>query len=178
MNRTSVRRDAIAVGWLLKNLFMMMMTTMVTMMIMCASVLPAQSLTSSAPQAHNVLLDSAALMQQREYTSLDEALKEPLNVVRLNLSFNGLSDVPADIARCKNLQSLNLSNNGLAELPESIAHLEMLQYLSVSTNGLKKLPQALQKLKHLKTLDVSQNQIPFSELERVKKALTTVRVVD
>ena len=124
------------------------------------------------------LLDDATLSKEKEYTSLEEALKEPTKVYRLDLSHNGLVEFPAEILRLPNLQSLNLSNNGIETLPTDIVKLHKLQHLNLSTNGLKKLPAEIASLRYLKKLDISQNQFLNSELLRVKTTLPQVAISD
>lgn len=124
------------------------------------------------------LLDSAALMQKKEFTSLDEALKNPASVYRLDLSFSGLAEFPSEILQFTNLQSLNLSNNGMSEIPGDIAKLTKLQRLNLSTNGLKRLPAEITSLKHLKWMDISQNQFMTSELTKLKTALPQASISD
>jgi Leucine-rich repeat (LRR) protein len=43
----------------------------------------------------------------------------------------GLSEVPAELFRMKNLKTLDLSNNKLCSLPSEIAHLATLEVLYV-----------------------------------------------
>lgn len=124
------------------------------------------------------LLDDVMLSKQKEFTSLDEALKDPAKVYRLDLSHNGLAEFPMEIVKFTNLQSLNLSNNGIEQVPSDIGRLTKLQKLNLSTNGLKKLPVEIASLKHLKMLDVSQNQFLASELTKVKTALPQVAIND
>lgn len=124
------------------------------------------------------LLDDASLSKQKEFTSLEEALKDPSKVYRLDLSHNGLSDFPMEILQLPNLQSLNLSSNGIEKIPSEITKLSKLQRLNLATNGLKKLPAEIASLKYLKVLDVSQNQFLTSELTRVKTALPQAAIND
>ncbi|MCU0427661.1 MAG: leucine-rich repeat domain-containing protein [Candidatus Kapabacteria bacterium] len=124
------------------------------------------------------LLDDVTLSKEKEFTSLEEALKNPAKVYKLDLSHNGLAEFPIDILKLPNLQSLNLSNNGIEAIPGDIGKLPKLQRLNLATNGLKKLPAEIASLKHLKALDLSQNQFLTSELNRVKTSLPQVSVHD
>lgn len=102
------------------------------------------------------------------YTSLEEALKTPDKVYRLNLAGKGYTVFPEDIFRLKNLRWLDLGwkdkkkhkrsgygklKNHLKALPAKIAALKHLEYLDLSYNRLTKLPAEIglmQKLKYLK----------------------------
>ena len=64
-----------------------------------------------------------------------------------------------------NLRKLNLSHQGLSEVPAEIAHMKHLRVLDLSYNNLTVIPEALFKLPHLRTLVVSHNHIsslPFA----------------
>lgn len=64
-----------------------------------------------------------------------------------------------------NLLKLNLSHHGLTEVPAEIAHMKHLRVLDLSYNDLTVIPEDIFKLPHLRTLVVSHNHIsslPFS----------------
>jgi internalin A len=50
---------------------------------------------------------------------------------RLQLEDTGLTEVPRELFRMKNLKTLDLSNNNLCSLPSKIAHLPTLEGLNV-----------------------------------------------
>ena len=132
----------------------------------------ACSLTSFA---QTDLLDSVALANYQEYTDLDEALKDPDNVLKLTLRKKKYKSFPKQIYRFKNLQYLDLSKNSIKELPDSIYLFKNLQYLVVSKTGLEALPNTIGKLKNLRYLNVNQNEIgrlpySFGELENLEVA--------
>lgn len=93
------------------------------------------------------------------YESLEEALKEPEKVYRLNLSQRNLTSVPPEIAQLKNLRVLSLFGNELSELPDAIAQLQNLESLDLGRNQFTKVPPQVLKLKKLKVLYLSANQI-------------------
>jgi len=76
----------------------------------------------------------------REYTSLEEALKTPAAVYRLNLQKQRLKEVPAGIFLLDHLEELNLSHNRIKELPAQIGELKNLKILDLSHNKLAELP--------------------------------------
>ena len=119
------------------------------------------------------LLDSMTLATYQEFTDLNEALKEPENVVKLTLRKKNYKEFPKQIYAFKNLQYLDLSKNSIKQLPDSIIKLTNLQYLIVSRNGLEALPNTIGKLKNLRFLNVNQNEIAripysFGELENLE----------
>jgi Leucine-rich repeat (LRR) protein len=129
----------------------------------------------SAGTGAQTLLDSVALATYQEYTDLGEALKNPDDVIKLNLRKQKLKGFPIEILKFKNLQYLDISKNKIEELPDSIVTLKDLQYLIVSRTGLLRLPQNIGALKNLRHLNVNQNEISvlpysFGELENLEVA--------
>jgi Leucine-rich repeat (LRR) protein len=121
------------------------------------------------------MLDSVSLAVYQEYTDLDEALKNPDNVVKLTLRKKKYKSFPPEIFKLKNLQYLDLSKNVIKELPDSIVNMTALQYLIVSKTGLERLPVNFGKMKSLRYLNLNQNEIErlpysFGELENLEYA--------
>jgi Leucine-rich repeat (LRR) protein len=111
------------------------------------------------------LLDSISLAVYQEYTDLDEALKNPDNVVKLSLRKKKYRSFPTEVLKFKNLQYLDLSKNSIKELSDSIVTLKNLQFLIVSKSGLERLPVNIGRMKNLKYLNINQNNVstlPFS----------------
>ena len=105
------------------------------------------------------LLDSAQFHSATIYTNLNEALKNPEIVYRLNLSRKKLKIFPMEILKFKNLQELDLSKNKFDSLPEQIGLLTNLQILNVSGNKLIYLPDSIGELKNLKKISGSRNSL-------------------
>jgi Leucine-rich repeat (LRR) protein len=122
-------------------------------------------------QSSAQLLDSTALSQETEYTSLSEALKNPDQVYRLNLRKKKLKIFPQEILTLKNLQELDLGRNKIKEIPAGIGQLTHLELFNVSKNRLDTLPPELGKLVNLKKLVLNQNTIAHlpSEIGNLKK---------
>ncbi|MCS7072994.1 MAG: leucine-rich repeat domain-containing protein, partial [Bacteroidia bacterium] len=77
------------------------------------------------------------------FYSLEDALRNPDKVTRLDLSNQGLSYFPEEICRLLNLQSLILSGNQIKEIPESIGNLKQLKQLKLNENLLQELPESI-----------------------------------
>lgn len=92
-------------------------------------------------------------------TSLEEALIDPKNVVRLDLSKSKLLNLDYDFRKFVNLQWLDLSNNDLTSFPVILGELSKLQYLDISKNKIDKVPDEIGKLVNLKELYLSKNKI-------------------
>lgn len=84
--------------------------------------------------AQGQLLGSAALAKEKTYTSLEEALKEPEKVYKLDLFAKNIGVLPPEIGKFKNLQELDISYNRLHEIPKEIGKLKNLQRLVIQGN--------------------------------------------
>lgn len=105
------------------------------------------------------LLDSTALETAYIFTSLEEALKDPLKVYRLHLVKMKMDSLPGSLLAFKNLQDLDVSKNRLTELPEFLGQLTNLQVLTVNGNDLESLPKSIGNLVHLRKLYANKNNI-------------------
>ncbi len=104
-----------------------------------------------------------------EYTSLDEALKNPEIVYRLNLSNKNSMMQNVNWAKFENLQYLSLKNDHLKEIPGEIAFLRNLKVLDLSGNDFKILPKSLSNLTKLEEL--------FLNDEKHFKVATAIRTL-
>lgn len=93
------------------------------------------------------------------YTSLEAALKEPLQVQKLDLTKNKLDVFPAEIFAFKNLRELYLTKNKIDSIPPQIGQLTKLEVLDISRNKLTKIPVELFSCLHLKRVILNQNLI-------------------
>ena len=109
--------------------------------------------------AQGQLLDSLSLVNAKEFTNLDSALKTPDEVIRLVLRKNKLKEIPKEIFQFTNLQYLDLSKNKIKEIPEDIGKLQNLQKLILSRNNIEVLPKEIGMLKNLTELNVNQNDL-------------------
>jgi Leucine-rich repeat (LRR) protein len=110
-------------------------------------------------KAQNVLLDSLYLDTMVAFTSIQEAMKNPESVIKLELRRKGLKTFPKEILQMKNLQYLDLSKNKLLELPPEIGELTNLQVLILSKNKITSLPTQIGMLQNLEILNINQNDL-------------------
>ncbi|MBC7696406.1 MAG: leucine-rich repeat domain-containing protein [Burkholderiales bacterium] len=104
-------------------------------------------------------LDSLTLDTMQAFVSIQEAMKNPIAVIKLSLRKQHLKSFPKEIFQFKNLQYLDISKNSISELPDSIGLLANLQYFACSKTGLKRLPKDIGKLVNLKYLNLNQNDL-------------------
>ena len=90
--------------------------------------------------------------QDSIYTSLADSSLNPDQIIQLDLSDNNLSELPAVLFQCLNLEQLNLSQNQLSELPEALGRFIKLRHLNLSQNNLEGLPKSFKELNSLKKL--------------------------
>mgnify|MGYP000061556528 CR=1 FL=1 len=77
--------------------------------------------------------------------------------ISINLSQQGLHEVPNELKGNVTVKVLKLYGNKLTELPEWICELESLEKLYIGKNQLKALPQSIGNLKNLKLLIIQQD---------------------
>jgi Leucine-rich repeat (LRR) protein len=114
---------------------------------------------SSAIRAQTTLLDSLSLDTLKAFTSIEEALKHPDEVIKLELKRDKLQIIPSEVFKFTNLQYLDVSKNNLVEIPADIGLLKNLQYLNLSKNKIEKLPPEIGELRNLTNLQIGQNEI-------------------
>jgi Leucine-rich repeat (LRR) protein len=105
------------------------------------------------------LLTPAELENEIWYNSIEEAMKNPEKVYKLNLSKKKLKTFPLEILLFKNLQHLNLSSNSLDTLPQEIKAFKNLQVLNLYSNSLRRLPEDIGDLNNLRELYLSRNYL-------------------
>ncbi len=89
---------------------------------------------------------------KKEYTNVEEALKNPEKVYRLNLGNQKISLTDNDWSKFINLEYLSLQNDHLTEIPLAITNLKTLKILDISGNDFKTLPIEFEKLVNLEEL--------------------------
>ena len=97
-------------------------------------------------------------MQRDEIIKLIEKTART-DKTKLDLSYNQLRELPAEIGQLANLTTLNLSLNQLKELPVEITQLANLTTLDLTYNQLRELLAEIGQLAHLTTLNLSLNQL-------------------
>ncbi|MDF2438239.1 MAG: Leucine Rich Repeat (LRR)-containing protein [Bacteroidota bacterium] len=105
------------------------------------------------------LLDSLTLDTLTGFTNLEEAMKDPDKVIKLELRRKRLKEFPKEILQFKHLQYLDLSKNNIVEIPSSISELKDLQILILSKNEIESLPKEIGELKSLQYLNLNQNEL-------------------
>lgn len=90
-----------------------------------------------------------------------KALRYLSHLKSLNLSDNGLREIPHEFGSLTELRELNLSRNQLTELPSTMSDLKLIK-LNLSQNPLVNFPIAVQRMTTLFELDIQNTQIARS----------------
>ncbi len=125
------------------------------------------------------LWGNALLAQQQKkgvYEDLQEALRNPMDVLSLDLSEQDLTVLPKEITKLTNLTKLKLFGNKLTVLPKEIGNLTSLKELYLHYNKLITLPKEIGNLTNLTILDLSHNKL--TALPKEIGNLTNLKILD
>ena len=119
------------------------------------------------------------LCEYKTYYSLAEALKDSLNVQKLDLSMQKLTVFPEEILQLKNLVCLDLSFNRIAILPPTFSSLTNLKVLNLTgTRYMSKLPKILAQMPGLQVVDLRDHpEWPAATFDEAVKLLPNVTVI-
>ena len=84
----------------------------------------------------------------KEFTQVEEAVKVPERVYRLNLSNQSFKKFPEGLSKFINLQYLSLRNDYLKEVPLEVTELKNLRVLDLGGNDLTLIIYLLQCLRY------------------------------
>src|SRR5438132_155487 len=65
------------------------------------------------------------------------------NLIKIDLNYNKIKEIPKSIGDLVNLQKIDLSYNQIKKIPESIGQLNNLQILKLSNNKIKEIPESI-----------------------------------
>ena len=122
-------------------------------------------------------VSSDSIVVNKEYKNLEDALRNPNRVYRLNLSNQSLNPYSDSIwSKFTNLEYLSLKNNHLKEIPAGIGELKNLKILDLSNNDFRVLPTSFSRLENLKeiylndekAMDINQSLGTIKDLPKLK----------
>lgn len=97
---------------------------------------------------------------------LIEAIPTLLNLRRLDLSSNNISEIPAEICGFVELRELWLQNNPITTLPKEIEHLTKIEVIDLKFTNITELPSEMCNLKKLFDLDFTETPFAAHVLQR------------
>ncbi len=109
-----------------------------------------------------------------QYGAVDEGVRNPEDIIRLDLSGNSLKSIPENISLLSNLLVLNVANNKLTSLPESMRYLHNLRNIDIRRNSFEELPEFISFLS-LRSLNAAGNKI--KDISIIKDC-KSIRVLD
>lgn len=120
-----------------------------------------------------------SLCQYKTFYSLEDALKDPLSVQKLDLSMQKLTVFPEQILQFKNLVCLDLSFNKIPTLPATFSTLTNLQVVNLmGTRYMSKMPRILTQMPNLKVVDLRDHpEWPAATFDEAVKLLPNVTVI-
>lgn len=97
-------------------------------------------------------------------------------VVELNVTGNGYTTLPVELALFENLKVLHLGRNKLQTIPECVFELKNLTHLYIHCNRLETISPKISQLENLQVLEIDGNELQrlpesISELKNLKKMI-------
>lgn len=111
-------------------------------------------------------------------TELPENIGELLHLEAIWLHDNELTKLPKSIGKLLNLKNLELHDNKLTELPDNLGNLMNLEKINLNNNKLKRLPESIGNLKNLRILWINHNNIDILPLSFKKLRLELFSIGD
>lgn len=129
-------------------------------------------LTPSVPASKTLDLSGQGLKQ------VPATVFTKTDIQELDVSDNQLTGaLPAEVRHLQKLKVLNLSNNQFTGVPAEIGQLQNLEVLDLSNNQLTGLPYELGNLTKLRVLDLRGNAYSTTDLNIIKQSLPAATVV-
>ena len=108
---------------------------------------------------HNTAAKIAPAARAQVFQTAEAASAAADTATQLDLSGQGLRELPESVRKLKRLQHLDLHDNQLATLPAWLGELRELRVVLLHHNKLKALPKSLCSAPQLRELDVSHNAL-------------------
>lgn len=109
-----------------------------------------------------------------DYHSIEEALAEAEQVIRLEIGNAGMNALP-DMSVFPNLEKLSLWGNALTDLPPSLVECRKLKAINLHRNLLNRFPKVLFELVGLEELILGQNKV--TAIDNGERKLPSVKVL-
>ena len=105
------------------------------------------------------------------FNNLEDALKNPKDVVKLKLKRKKLTCFPKYLFLFPNLKELDLSKNRIQSFPKDLSILSSLEFLNLSRNKIEIIPSQIIQMTALIHLDLWGNMIDFipEEINQLKE---------
>ncbi|MGE5196016.1 MAG: leucine-rich repeat domain-containing protein [Anaerolineae bacterium] len=91
--------------------------------------------------------------------SLDPFIGHFTDLTGIDLSHNGLNELPVELAKCENLTTLVLKGNKFVKIPTFVYSFTKLQRLYVKNNNISKISAKIAQITPLKIFDITKNPL-------------------
>ena len=115
-------------------------------------------------------------LSRKGLTELPKEIYKLKNLTKLDLGFNQISEISEAITELKNLTTLDLVHNKISVIPDTITKLKNLTEINLSRNQISEIPDTITKLKNLKMLYLGLNKI--SEIPETITELQSLTELD
>ena len=105
-----------------------------------------------------ILISASNFAQETTFSKINDALKNPSEVKRLDLSNQKIDFNTTDLSVFSNLEYLSLKNEHLKVLPSQIGALKNLKVLDLSGNEFSQLPIEFKQLSNLKEIYLNEDK--------------------
>lgn len=110
--------------------------------------------------------------------ALETATHDAATIEIVNLSYQGIEEIPPEIFRLPNLRRLDLKGNRIKELPPEIGDLTKMTDLDLRFNQIKTLPPQMSNLTGLSRLYLTGNRLSVNEQEHVSRIMPFTQIVN
>ena len=115
-------------------------------------------------------------LRYRGWNTLDDTIWTfGREIISLNIAYNNLIDIPADIGSLKMLKHLDVAFNKIEYLPPELGRLSRLTTLKCSGNKIKKIPSELSRCSLLEEIICTENEL--TELPNSLATLPNIQVI-
>lgn len=122
-------------------------------------------------------LENLEELEIARFIEYPTALEKLQKLTFLKIGNYQMTAFPKSIFKLKNLKKLHASSARLTEFPNEISALKALEDIYLYGNKIKKIPNSIIELPNLKLLNLGANELPKSEVERLKNLLPHVKLV-
>lgn len=139
--------------------------------------LSGQSLTKVGPEVYNKTSTTDLILSNNLLTSLPSEMGKMDNLVVLKIDHNKLEGSLIGEIRKMPLKVLDVSYNNMTGMPAEIGQLNKLETLNYSYNKIDTLPNEITNLTQLKELNLTGNPIPVSRINQLRSELRNTTII-
>ena len=119
------------------------------------------------------------LLSNNSIRSLPSQMGKMINLTVLKIDHNQLNgNLIGEIRQMTKLRTLNVSYNNMTGMPAELGQLHSLESLDYSNNKITGLPNEIEQLKdNLKEFDLTGNPLSIEQISKIKIALPNTKII-